>query len=198
MLVVGCLSAAAVGRAAPEPKNAEDLVARLEATAASLQDYEVNGEGVAEGKHDRYKLYFKRPDLVRIDAKDGEVSVQPNGDIRGRLGRGPFGFISRKIGRNDSRLRDKEGIPFWESHYPATVARIRSQLRNGATASMTTGPETYTLTLRSGDVTWQYVSDKATMFFRENSRSVNGKQVEVTRYFNYRPNIGLKTSVFKF
>src|SRR5438045_7761875 len=81
MLVLGCLTAAGIGRAAPEPTSAEELVARLEATAASLQDYEVNGEGVADGKHDRYKLYYKRPDLVRIDAKDGEVAVQPNGAI---------------------------------------------------------------------------------------------------------------------
>jgi len=186
------------GRAAPEVRDAATLVAQLQASAAALQDYEVTGEGISDGKHSHYRFFYKRPDLVRIDTKDGEVSVQPNGEIRGRLGHGPFGLISRKLSRNDRRLHDAEGIPFWESHFPASVGRIEALIKNGGTPSMTSGPETYTLTVRSGDTTLTFVIDRATMFFRENSRSVNGKQVDLTRYSNYRPNSGLKASFFKF
>src|SRR5262245_42096845 len=81
-----CLALAAACQAA-EPKNAEELVTQMEQMAARLQDYEVRGESDHDGKHEKYRLYFMKPGLVRIDSEGGQVSVQPNGEIRGRLGK---------------------------------------------------------------------------------------------------------------
>jgi hypothetical protein len=187
-----------VARAAQDAKNAEELVARMETMASGLQDYQVTGQGEAEGKKTKFTLYYKKPDLVRIDTEDGQVAVQPNGDIRGRLGRGPFGSISRKVDRSDKRLRDSEGIPFWESHYPATVARIRAQLKGGAAATLNTDTGDYNLEIRSGDTTWKYSVDKNSLFLKENSRWVGGRQVEITRYSGFRANTGMRTGHFKF
>jgi hypothetical protein len=198
LLIGGCLLLSGAARAAQEAKNAEELVARMEAMAGGLQDYQVTGEGESRGKHTKFTLYFKKPDLVRIDTDDGQVAVQPNGDIRGRLGRGPFGSISRKVDRSDKRLRDSEGIAFWESHYPAMVARIRAQLKAGAAASMSADGGAYNLEIRSGETTWKYVVDKNTLFPKENSRWVNGRQEEITRYSGFRANTGMKTGHFKF
>src|SRR5205085_12356234 len=171
---------------------------RLEQSTAGIQDYEVVGDSEANGKKSHFKLFYRKPDLVRIDTEDGQVSVQPNGDVRGRLGHGPFGAISRKIDRDDRRLRDSEGIAFWESHFPAAVARMRAQLKAGASATLRVDADTYTLELRNGDTSWRYVIDKATLFPRENSRTVNGKQVEITRYSNLKLNTGIPVGHFKF
>src|SRR5262249_60291133 len=94
--------------------------------------------------------------------------------------------------------RDHQSIASREAHFPATVTRSRGQIKAGAQDTMTHGPEVYTLEVRSGDTTWKYVIDKNTLFFRENSRSVSGKQVEVTRYSGFRPNTGMSVAFFKF
>lgn len=184
--------------AAPELKTPAQLVARMAAAAASLEDYEVTGVGESDGKKNEFKVYFKKPDLVRIDTERGQVSVQPNGTIRGRLGKGAFGMISRKIERDDAQLKDEEGIAFYDSHYAATVKRIQDQLQAGAKASMKTLPDGYELEVHSGNTTWRYTLDKNSFFFRENSRTVDGKVVETTRYSDFHPNAGLKATFFKF
>ena len=125
--IVGGLSA--VAQPLPDARNAAALLSRMEARAAQLQDYTVICEGEINGKASRCKLYFKRPDLVRIDTSKGQVTVQPNGEIRGRLGHGLFGRISRGLRRDDPRLRDADGCPFWEATYAAALAQIRSQIR---------------------------------------------------------------------
>jgi hypothetical protein len=196
--ITAFVALAGSGHAGQEPRTAEDVLARMESMAAGLQDYEVNGQGEAHGKRNKFKLYFKKPDLVRIDAEDGQVSVQPNGDVRGRLGHGPFGNISRKIDRDDPRLKDDEGIPFYESHYPAMLGRMRAQLKAGATSSLNADQGAYYLELRSGDTVWKYTIEKSTLFPRENSRWVAGRLVEITSYSDFRANAGLKTGHFKF
>lgn len=198
VLALGCLSLTATARAATTARTPAELVSQMRAAAAALEDYQVAGEGVSDGKHQHFRFFFKKPDLVRLDAGDGQVAVQPNGNVRGRLGHGPFGRISRKLNRDDDRLKDPEGIPFWDSYFAAVVARIEDQIQKGATAAMESGPETHTLTIRSGHTTWTYVIDDRTLFFRENSRTVDGREVERTRYSDFRPNTGLSESFFKF
>src|SRR5262245_8419836 len=120
LLIALCGVLGGTAWAAQEPKNADEVVTRMEQMAAGLHDYEVRGDGGADGKKQHFKFYFLAPALVRIDSDDGQVAVQPNGEIRGRLGKGVFGNISRKLDRNDKRLRDAEGIPFWDSHFAAS------------------------------------------------------------------------------
>ncbi len=184
--------------AAPAPQSAEELLSRLEARATQLRDYVVVGEGEAGDKQSRFKLYFKQPDLVRIDTGRGQVTVELNGEIRGRLGKGPLGKVSQKIGRNDPRLKDAEGIPFWDSSFAATLGRIQRQIKAGATAALTASPGMFNLDIRSGQTRWVYVIDPDSLFLRENSRWENGKQVEVTRYSSFQPNVGLETRFFQF
>jgi outer membrane lipoprotein-sorting protein len=198
LLMLCALAAAATCLAAPEAKTSAQLLAQMAAAAASFEDYEVSGVGETNGKREEFKVYFKKPELVRIDTERGQVAVQPNGTIRGRLGKGPFGMISKGIGRDDAQLRDSEGVPFWNSHYAATVARIQEQVKNGAKSSVTSEDDTYELEVRSGNTTFYYTVDKKTLFFRENRRTVGGKVVETTRYSGFRPNTGMKATFFKF
>src|SRR5713226_6793662 len=95
-------------------------------TAAQLQDYTVVCDCDTNGRVSCYKLHFKQPNLVRIDTCKGQVTVQPNGEIRGRLGHGQFGRTSRRLRRDDPRLRDEEGSPFWEATDAATVTQVQS------------------------------------------------------------------------
>jgi outer membrane lipoprotein-sorting protein len=191
-----CLALAAAGWAA-EPKNAAELVTQMEQMAGRLQDYEVRGESDHDGKHEKYRLYFMKPALVRIDTEDGQVSVQPNGEIRGRLGKGLFGKISQKLDRTDRRLRDSEGIPFYDGHFAAAVGRIRTQMKGGS-ATLNASGDAYVLEVRNGPSSWRYVVDKKTLFFRETIVWMNGKMTDQTRYFDFRPNAGMKDSRFRF
>src|SRR5437899_986059 len=81
-----------------KPDTVAELLSSLDTAAANLQDYTVTGTTEANGKKHQFKLTYKRPNLVRIDTHAGQVSVQPNGEIKGRLGRGPFGKIAQKLG----------------------------------------------------------------------------------------------------
>jgi outer membrane lipoprotein-sorting protein len=188
---------AALGQTAKERESIPHLLSRMEAMAAQLDDYQVLGDEVTDGTI-RFKLSFKRPNLVRIDTDEGQVTVQPNGEIRGRLGHGLFGRFSRKLGRDDARLKTGQGIPFWESHYAATVARINSQIKAGATATLAVTPKTLELEIREGPTLWRYLIDPGTLFFQETSRWDNGKRVAVDRYRDLRLNVGLETRRFEF
>ncbi len=197
IFVVISLTLASACLAFEDPKSPDELVARMEQAAAGLKDYQVRGQGEAKGKRSRFTMYFLKPNLVRVDSGDGQVSVQPSGQVRGRKGSGLFGKISIGMDRDDKRLRDDEGIPFWEGHYAASVARIREQMKGGQ-AQLTVQPEGYLLEVAKGNTRWTYRVDQRTLFFLENSRWVNGKQVESTRYSDFRPNSGLKEGRFKF
>jgi outer membrane lipoprotein-sorting protein len=188
---------AALGQTAKERESIPQLVSRMEAMAAQLEDYEVLGDEVTDGTI-RFKLSFKRPNLVRIDTDEGQVTMQPNGEIRGRLGHGLFGRFSRKLRRDDARLKTGQGILFWESHYAATVARIKSQIQAGATASLAVTPKTLELEIREGPTLWRYVIDPVSLFFQETSRTDNGKRVAVTHFRTLRTNVGLETRRFEF
>jgi hypothetical protein len=170
----------------------------MEARAAQLQDYTVLCEGETNGKASRCKLYFKQPNLVRIDTKSGQVTVQPNGEIRGRLGHGLFGRISRGLRRDDPRLRDADGCPFWEATYAAALAQIRSRIQAGVAATVTKTPDGFDLKVCSGQTVWRYAIDAETLFFREVSRCDGGRQVECDRYLDFRCNVGLDVRVFVF
>ena len=145
-LVVGIMGGlSAVTQPLPNVGNAASLLSRMEARAAQLHDYTVVCEGEINSKPTRCKLYFKQPNLVRIDTSKGQVTVQPNGEIRGRLGHGLFGRISRRLRRDDPRLRDADGCPFWEASYAATLAQIRSQIRESAAATVAETPDGFDL-----------------------------------------------------
>jgi len=146
----------------------------------------------------RFKFYFKQPDLVRIDTDRGQVTVEPDGEIRGRRGKGLLGKISRRLSREDLRLKDHEGIPFCDGHYAATVARIRSQVKAGATARVSAAPDGLNLEVRSGEKIWRYRIDPETLFFRECAVSERGDPIATTRYSDFRPNVGLETGRFCF
>jgi hypothetical protein len=198
-LTPGILGGLAVpALAVPGSQSAEELLSRLEARAAQLRDYQVNAQTAFQGRTIRLKIYFKQPDLVRIDTAVGQVTVQPNGEIRGRLGKGPLGKESEKIDRSDHRLRDAEGTPFWEMYFGATLSRIRAQMQAGATVTAAARQGEPMLEVRSGPTVWTYVIDPDTVFFREIDRSDDGKQVGATRYSSFQPNLGLETSVFQF
>ena len=194
--IIGGLSA--VAQPLPNTENVAALLCRMEARAAYLQDYTVIGEAESNGRTARCKLYFKQPNLVRIDTRKGQVTVQPNGEIRGRLGHGLFGRISRRLDRNDPRLRDADGTPFWDASYPATLTQIRSRIRAGACATLSETPDGFDLKIRSDPTVWEYVIDSETLFFRETSRSEGGRQVEDTHYSDFRCNVGLEPCVFEF
>ncbi len=193
-----CGARAGVSQDTAKPKNVDQLLSSLDRVESQWQDYQVSGNTEAAGKQQPFKVYFKKPNLVRIDSKDGQVSVQPNGDIRGRLGHGIFGKISRKLDRNDKRLQDDEGIPFYQSDFPDMVARIRDQVKKGAAATMSDEHDTFGLEIHAGDTVWKYTFDKSHLTFQENSRWVKGKQIECTHYTDFRANSGLKTDLFKF
>jgi hypothetical protein len=42
------------------------------------------------------------------------------------------------------------------------------------------------------------VIDGQSLFLVENSRSIRGKQVDITYYSNFHPNTGIKAEIFKF
>jgi hypothetical protein len=174
------------------------LVASLERVASEWEDYQYTGRTTKRGKSETFKFYFKRPTLVRMDTGRGEVAVQPNGDIRGRRGRGLFGGISRRLDPDDRRLKDDEGIPFYECHFAAIVERIGSQLKRGATAAMDVEPAAYRLVVRLADTVWTYTVDKERLFPLSCRRTVNGKEVEATECSDFRCNMGLKTDLFRF
>jgi outer membrane lipoprotein-sorting protein len=182
----------------PKGETVDELLARMEARAAEWQDYTVSGESETHGKPSHFKLYFKQPDLVRIDTHRGQVTVQPNGEIRGRRGHGLFGHISRQIKRDDSRLKDADGRPFWDSSYSATLTLIRSRIKEGAIATVSTEPAGLQLELRSGLDTWRYVIDPDTLFFHETTHSKEGEPLQVTHYTDFRANVGLEPHVFEF
>jgi outer membrane lipoprotein-sorting protein len=181
-----------------DPKNVTELMASLGRAVAELKDYTVTGVTEKAGKSEQFKLTFKQPNLIRIDTPGGQVAVQPNGEIKGRMGHGAFGHISRKLKRSDRRLLDSEGIPFFESDFGSMVARMQAQIKAGATASLTTQPDTYILEIRSGKTSWRYTVDHSSFIIRENSRTVDGKQVEITRYSDFHPNGGVKEDLFRF
>jgi hypothetical protein len=191
------IGAASIG-AAPAPQSADELLSRLEARAAQLLDYQVKAETSRRGQTIHLKLYFKQPNLVRIDTSLGQVAVQPDGEIRGRLGKGPLGKDSEKIDRNDPRLRDAQGTPFYEMYFGATLARIRAQIKAGASATAAMKPAAPTLEVRSGATVWTYVVDPDTLFFREIDCTQNGRQVDAIRYSSFQPNLGLETRLFQF
>jgi hypothetical protein len=192
-------SSLSAGAEAPEKREAIDaLLARMEARSAEWQDYTVAGDSEARGKPSHFKLYFKQPDLVRIDTHRGQVTVQPNGEIRGRLGHGLFGHISQQMQRDDPRLKDADGRPFWDASYPAALVFIRSRIKEGATAIVSTEPAGLQIELRSGPDTWRYVIDPASLFFRETSHLKEGVPVQVTHYTDFRANVGLEPHVFEF
>ena len=184
--------------AGPAPQNADELLSQLEARAAQLRDYRVNVRTRFHGQMIHVKFYFKQPDLVRIDAPLGQVTVQPDGEIRGRAGKGPLGKDADTMDRNDRRLRDAEGTPFWQTYFGATLAHIRAQIRAGASARATVREDAPTLEVRSGPTVWTYVVDPDTLFFREIDRSESGKQVDSVRYSSFQPNVGLETRFFQF
>ena len=114
-------------------------------------------EDEPDGKVHQFKLYFKQPNLVQLDAAEGQVTVQPNGQIRGRRGRGLFGKISVKLRRDDPRLLNTQGIPFWDSHLAATIARIQTQIKAGAAATFTATPAAFKLELHCSQCVWTYL-----------------------------------------
>jgi outer membrane lipoprotein-sorting protein len=186
------------GAPSQKPGDVQALLSRMQAKAAQLQDYTISGETDAQGKQTKWKLYFKQPNLVRVDLPRGQATVEPNGEIRGRLGRGLFGKVSRKLKRDDPRLKDPSGVPFWETDYAGILSQIQSAIKAGATATLTVTPDAYDLDIRSGQTDWRYVIDPKTLFFREGIRSESGKQVVVTQYRVFSPNVGLETKVFEF
>lgn len=198
--VVALLAAACTSAASGEPRALApaQLISRLEQAWGSWQDYQYTGRSVSGGKTTEFRYYYMRPDFVRIDTRRGQVSVQPDGDIRGRLGKGLFGSISRRLDRSDKRLRDAEGIPFYDTSLPATLARIRDKVSSGANATVQEMDRSYVLAVRSGDTTWKYYVDRQSLAPEQSERFVNGGEVEVTRYVDFRPNVGLSTGFFKF
>jgi outer membrane lipoprotein-sorting protein len=197
-LALLCTVQAASAQAPDRPHDAASLLACIDRAMAAWQDYRVNGESEAKGKRERFKVYFKCPNLVRVDAHDGQVAVQPDGTIRGRLGHGLFGGISRGLSRTDKRLQDDEGTPFYESHFPALIARIRQQVKQGMAAVMDDQPAGYGLEIRSDKTTWKYRFDKSTYAVIDASRWVDGRQIAATHYTDFKANTGLTTRFFKF
>lgn len=204
-LLILCISWPVVGQdagtskpAALKPSNVQELLACLDRAAANLQDYTVSGTTEADGKKQTFKMAYKRPNLVRIDTRAGQVSVQPNGDIKGRLGRGPFGNVTQTLSRRDKRLKDAEGIPFYESDFVSLLARVQAQIKGGAAAAMQAETTAYILEIRSGDTVWKYRLGSSDFSLQESSRWVNGKQVEIARYTDFHANTGIKTDYFKF
>lgn len=183
---------------AEKPHDVESLLSELDHAMAGWQDYQVKGDSEANGKHDRFKVYFKRPDLVRVDAKDGQVAVQPNGTIRGRLGHGIFGRISRGLRRDDKRLRDDEGVPFYDNYFPALTARFRQWIKDGGVATMSDGPTGYVLEIRSDKTVRKYTFDKSNFSLLEGSRTIDGRLVGTTHYTDFRCNTGLSQQFFRF
>lgn len=184
--------------AAPNPTSVQELLTCLEGAAAKLQDYTVSGTTESDGKKQQFKIAYRRPGLVRIDTHAGQVSVQPGGDIKGRLGHGPFGKIAQSLARRDKRLRDSECIPFYESDFVSRLARVQAQIKEGAAAVMRPDTNAYILEVHSGDTAWKYRLDKANFSLQESSRWVNDKQVEITRYADFHANTGIKPDYFKF
>ncbi len=184
--------------ASQQPSNVQELLACLERAAADLQDYTVTGTTEAHGKKQTFKMAFKRPHFVRIDTPDGQVAVQPNSEIKGRLGHGPLGKIAQTLGRRDKRLQDAEGIPFYESDFVSMLARVQAQIKGGAAAAMQASATSYLLEIRSGDTAWKYRLAKSDFSLQESSRWVNGKQAEITRYADFHANTGIKTAFFRF
>jgi hypothetical protein len=109
-----------------------------------------------------------------------------------------FGKISRRLRRDDPRLRDADGSPFWDSCYAAALTQIQSRMRTGVGATVSEPPDGFDLRVRSSQTVWRYVIDPGTLFFRETSRSEGGRQVESTRYCDFRCNVGLESGVFEF
>jgi outer membrane lipoprotein-sorting protein len=198
VLIVAMAGLPAWGQPARKSEDVHTLFSRMEAKAVQLQDYTVVGVDDRQGKQTQWKLYFKQPDLVRIDTQSGQVAVQPNGEIRGRLGHGLFGHISRRLNRNDRRLRDASGDPFWESDYAGAIRHIQSRINAGAAATLTVTPDAYELEIRAGPTRWRCVIDAETLFFQETSWSENGQLVCMTHYTDFRPNTGLDDKVFEF
>lgn len=203
LLVVGCLGSAGSqdaerSRPAQQPSSVEELLACLDRAAEGLHGYTVTGATVVDGKTQQFKMAFLRPKMVRIDTKDGQVSVQPNGAIKGRLGRGPLGKIAQTLSREDKRLQDAEGIPFYESDFLSMLARIESKVKAGAVATMQAKPTGCQLELRSGETVWRYRFSTGDYSLLESSRWVNGKQVETSVYTQFRPNAPLTAAYFKF
>jgi len=185
-------------QAVEKPTNVQELLACLESAVANLQDYTVTGTTETDGKKQQFKMAFKRPNLVRIDTHQGQVSVQPNGDIKGRLGHGPFGKIAQKLRRSDKRLQDAEGIPFYESDFLSMLARVQAQIKEGAAATMNADTTSYVLEIHSGDTAWKYRLDSSDFSLQESSRWVKSKQAEITHYTDFHANTGIKTGFFKF
>jgi hypothetical protein len=201
ILFFGALAAVrlpAQPQAESKPETVQQLLACMETKAAQLESYDVMEEDDPDAKPARYKLYFKQPNLVRLDTADGQVAVQPDGQIRGRKGRGLFGRISVKLRRDDPRLINTQGIPFWDSYFAATVARIQSQIKAGAATTLTVTPEAYKLELHCDQCVWSYVIDPETLFFIETSRAEKGGRTAVIRYSAFHPNVVLETRRFQF
>jgi len=114
------------------------------------------------------------------------------------LGHGQFGRTSRRLRRDDPRLRDEEGSPFWEATYAATVTQVQSRIRAGAWATIAEEPDGFDLKVCSGRTVWEHAIDPETLFFRENSRCDGGKPVQSTHNIDFRCNVGLERGLFGF
>lgn len=185
-------------QAVRKPRTVVELLKSERSAISTWRDYVVTGATEADGKTQRFRLAFKQPHFVRIDTRDGQVSVQPDGSIRGRLGHGLFGSISRRLDRTDRRLRDSEGIPCYESDFASILDRIDAQIKAGAAAAVTAEQSDYMLAVSAGNTTWKYWFRQLDGSVRANGRWVGGAQAELTRYTGFRANTGLKLDDFRF
>jgi outer membrane lipoprotein-sorting protein len=205
------LAAANVAAAAPTPQQ---LLDQMGAQFSKVNDYEVIIDGTSrEGgkeKSQRYRFAFKRPGMIRLhtlsgENKDGELCVNSEGQIRGRKNSGLIKVFAITMSRNDSRLRDSEGVGVWEMDFGSLINRLKKKIVTaGNQASVTDRPNgIYQLELHYGGGKMagcvdRYWIDSRSLWVTGWERSKNNALLERNSFSGLKVNPGLSNGYFDF
>jgi outer membrane lipoprotein-sorting protein len=211
-VVLGGLAAANLAAAALTPQQ---LLEQMGAQFSRVADYEVIIDGTSREsgreKSQRYRFAFKKPGMIRLhtlsgENKDGELCVRPDGKIRGRKNSGMVKVFAVTMARDDSRLRDSEGVGVWEMDFGSLINRLRAKVNTPGNRATVTGPDRagdYLLELRYGagrlaGCVDRYWVNSRSLWFSRWERMQNAALLERNVYSGLRVNPGFTNGYFEF
>jgi len=209
-VLLGSMLLAAACAAPPTPAQVVD---RLESHILSVGDYQCVMESDITGDRDRekgtYRIWFRKPDLIRIKVERGshrgsEISVTRRGNVRAHGG-GLLKPIVTTMKKTDSRLKDPRGSYAWESDFGTYYRRLREKLAAAEKAEVKPAPGepdrlimevTYRDSERNRRLYEVLTIDSANWLLLKHDIYENDRQVAGVEFCEYRENTGLKEEFF--
>lgn len=195
------------------PLTPAQVVDRLEARLGSVGDYQCVMESDIAGEKDRqkgtYRIWFRKPDLIRIKVERGshrgsEISVTRRGSVRAHGG-GLLKPIVTTMKKTDSRLKDPRGSYAWESDFGTYYRKVREKLAAAEKAEVKPVPGspdrlvmeiTYRDPEHSRRLYEVWTVDSANWLLLKDDLYEDDRQVARVEFRDYRENTGLKEEFF--